>query len=127
MAEEEDKTKPLLDISDASTPDYFAHLVNISVAQSDIVLFFARELEGIDGTTSTLPLVRITVTHDNFIRMANYLAGYGKFLNSVYGENLPSLRVAREKNPDLFREALETHLGILTPSDPSAEEEDPDA
>ncbi len=122
MAEEEQIPTRFPDITDPSIPDYYAHLVNVSMAKSDVVLCFGRQLEALDGSVTTNQLVRITVTHDNFMKMANYIAGFGNFLTSVYSDHLPSLEAAQKTDPKRFQEAAFQSLGIGTLPEETAEE-----
>jgi len=96
-----------INITDPSTPDFFANMTHVSVGRSDITIFFGRQLEefGRDGST-TLPLARITLTHDHFIKMVEHWNLFRNFLVMAYGEQYPSLSVIKENDPERFTDAV---------------------
>ena len=122
MPEETQKLPPLFDPADPATPDYYAQLVNVSMANSDVVLCFGRQLEGLIGKITTQPQVRVTLTHNNFIQMVNFLSGYSNFLSAIYGDSMPTLEGAAQSNPDRFQKAADLYLGVKAPSEESEED-----
>jgi hypothetical protein len=122
MAEEEQKLRNMSDTADPSIPDYYVHGVDISIGQSDIVLCFGRQLEGLNGSVTTNQLARITLSHNNFIEMAGLIADFNTFLTGAYSDHLPSLEGAFRRNPDRFRELSNRLLGVSGQPEETQEE-----
>ena len=110
-SENEERTKnssnSIMDLHDPNTPSYYANVSFISLGGSEIILTFGSYMDG-DGRGSTVPVAKITITHDNFMRMVELWATRYQFLNKIYGQNRTSMATI---DPILFQSALAEMLG----------------
>ena len=109
MSDEEKKAlvsaRPPFNTAHPFTPDVYADVTHVLISRNEITMFFGRQLEELDGSHPILPLVRVTVSHDSFVRMFKYWEWYNDFLIEVYDGEIPSLLTMKEKYPERFEEA----------------------
>ena len=99
-----------IDPSDPDIRDIFANDVFVDIGESEISLIFSYDFYA-NGVKKAKPSVRIILTHDNFVRMIEFLDKRVTLLRSIYGSRMPNLFLG---DPEEIRKAFEVMNASLS-------------
>lgn len=99
------------DPSAADVADYFANLVYISLGNSEVTLSFGRQLDNGRNGVVNRGLVRVTMSHSNFLLYVGIMSRQAQAISKLYGGELPDLNDARAKRPEVFQQIYEESQG----------------
>lgn len=86
-------------------PDLYVNNADVLIGASEISLVFAHNIGG-DNSASN-PLVRLTMTHYNFLMLMKYFNKRVEFLDSLYKDRLVTLNDVAINEPESLQEAFE--------------------
>lgn len=95
-------------------PDAYVNTVHTDIGQSEISVLFGIN-DPLYQQETGKPIVRLVMTHDNFVKIMGFLNSRVDFLKHAYGGQTPSL----EDDPSRTRQAFPLLSG--RPVDPAQE------
>ena len=93
----------VIDPSDPRIQDVYANDTFVEIGNSEISIVFAQDYYD-NGVKKAKPSVRVTFTHNSFMRMMDFWEQRAKFLRRVYADRAPHLYAG---NTDELRRASE--------------------
>ncbi len=80
----------LVNPADPRIQDVYANDVYIEIGESDISLLFSYDFYS-NGVKQAKPSVRIILTHDNYMRMSDFLEKRARLFRRAYMNRTPNL------------------------------------
>ncbi len=112
---QQQEVKRGFDAYDISTPDVYANNVETIIGASEISLVFGHNIEP-SGLVAK-PIVRVTLTHANFILIMKYLNKRVDLFDVLYSDRLITLDDIANTESDTVRKAFSKMFGEILPGD----------